>query len=326
MRSLIRLFTLLSFLLLIKAGNLHAQSGMRVASFNVQGFSANEDSARRENIRLVLEELDANIIAVQGMGSLEAMLDFAKLGLGVTPQLSTTGNFSSVQDRYNVMLFDVTKFEIVGQMRIDTPIRDAIAISILNIETGDTITVVTVESVEGSTNDAINFRAIETKILDSLLRDKGFAGTNLIIAGAVNAPSSSDSSIEILRDGPLTMLDPSGAFGTWNRNSANAEIHTSSSRFDDVQNPGLVDRADMILISQSLEANLVAGSYTVFGNDGEHFGRAVNDGVNSAVSDGTANALHSASSHLPVYIDLRFGTSSVLGSGRSNNLTKMDIQ
>lgn len=61
-----------------------------------------------------------------------------------------------------------------------------------------------------------------------------------------------------------------------------------------------------ILISRSMQENYAPGSYTTFGNDGMHFGDSINAGTNTAVSAEMANALHAASDHLPVYLDLVF--------------------
>ena len=50
----------------------------------------------------------------------------------------------------------------------------------------------------------------------------------------------------------------------------------------------------------------VQNSYTAFGNDGLHFNDSINAMPNIAVSPNVAQALHDASDHLPVYLDLLF--------------------
>ena len=50
----------------------------------------------------------------------------------------------------------------------------------------------------------------------------------------------------------------------------------------------------------------VDDTYTAFGNDGNHFNDAINSGNNFSVSDQMADALHDASDHLPVYMDVWF--------------------
>ena len=50
----------------------------------------------------------------------------------------------------------------------------------------------------------------------------------------------------------------------------------------------------------------VEGTYWAVGNDGNHFNDAINDGNNNSVSEEIADALHDASDHLPVYMDVWF--------------------
>jgi hypothetical protein len=71
--------------------------------------------------------------------------------------------------------------------------------------------------------------------------------------------------------------------------------------------PHLDDRFDHLLLSVALLARYRDGSYTVFGNDGHHFQDSVNARPNLVVAEPIANALHRASDHLPVYLDLLVG-------------------
>jgi hypothetical protein len=68
------------------------------------------------------------------------------------------------------------------------------------------------------------------------------------------------------------------------------------------------DRFDFIFADSSLfdgeGLDYVPGSYTTYGNDGNHFNDRINSGQNAAVGDQTADALYYASDHLPVYLEL----------------------
>ena len=71
------------------------------------------------------------------------------------------------------------------------------------------------------------------------------------------------------------------------------------------------DRFDWLFVSESILNNqsrmvYIEDSYTAFGNDGNHFNDAINSGNNFSVSDQIADALHDASDHLPVYMDIWF--------------------
>ncbi|MEZ4784893.1 MAG: hypothetical protein R3F28_12555 [Candidatus Kapaibacterium sp.] len=77
-------------------------------------------------------------------------------------------------------------------------------------------------------------------------------------------------------------------------------------RFGGGVNGGMDDRFDQILLSPALLSRYLPGSYTSFGNDGNHFNDSINAMPNTAVSPELAQALHDASDHLPVYLDLVF--------------------
>lgn len=79
------------------------------------------------------------------------------------------------------------------------------------------------------------------------------------------------------------------------------------------------DRFDFILtsfgINDNADVELIPGTYTAFGNDGNHFDTSILDGPNSVVSATVAQALHDASDHLPVYADFV----SLSSGGTGNN-------
>ena len=102
--------------------------------------------------------------------------------------------------------------------------------------------------------------------------------------------------------------------GDWHENSFFALTHTQSTRsvpLADGAGGGLDDRFDMILASQSVLSgggmDILRDTYKAFGNDGNKVNEAVNSGVNLAVPDSVADALHFASDHLPVVVDFVFG-------------------
>ena len=95
----------------------------------------------------------------------------------------------------------------------------------------------------------------------------------------------------------------------WFDNSEFAKLHTSSTRVKTgTPNNGLNARFDFILPNGILASSnyYVDGTYTTFGNDGNHFQDSISTLPNGAVSPLIAKALHDASEHLPIYLDLRF--------------------
>ncbi len=146
-------------------------------------------------------------------------------------------------------------------------------------------------------------------------------GSFFILAGDLNIYSSDESSEPCfnmlignadINNGRL--FDPINRIGHWHNNSSFSDVHTQSPRtssFGGGANGGMDDRFDWLLVSASLlndssQLKYIEDSYVTFGNDGNHFNDAINSGSNSIVSDEMADALHDASDHLPVYMDVWF--------------------
>jgi hypothetical protein len=109
------------------------------------------------------------------------------------------------------------------------------------------------------------------------------------------------------------VLDPIDSPGNWHNNISFADIHCQSTRtrqFGGGANGGMDDRFDMILISQPIQSieriKYVSGTYTSYGNDGNHFNDSINAPPNTAVSQEIADALHYASDHIPIYAKFHF--------------------
>ena len=110
------------------------------------------------------------------------------------------------------------------------------------------------------------------------------------------------------------LFDPIDRIGNWHNNSSFSDVHTQSPRttsFGGGANGGMDDRFDWLFVSESIlntQSRMVYidDSYTAFGNDGNHFNNAINSGNNFSVSEQIADALHDASDHLPVYMDVWF--------------------
>ncbi|MBK7869031.1 MAG: T9SS type A sorting domain-containing protein [Ignavibacteriales bacterium] len=102
--------------------------------------------------------------------------------------------------------------------------------------------------------------------------------------------------------------------GSWN-NVIYSRYHTQSPRtrqFQGGATGGMDDRFDLILMSQTIMdaggITFVPGSYTAYGNDGNHYNDSINRTPNTAVGQTIANAIHYASDHIPVYVNLSFDT------------------
>ena len=156
-------------------------------------------------------------------------------------------------------------------------------------------------------------RAEQASIIRRHLNDRA-EGDNFILAGDFNLYKSDEPAFALLTanqtDNDGRLFDPIKTSGKWHERREFATVHTQSPRttqFGGGAPGGLDDRFDFMLVSAALldssGLDIDVNTYTAYGNDGSHFNRAINDGNNAAVSAAIANALHSASDHLPVYAD-----------------------
>ena len=157
--------------------------------------------------------------------------------------------------------------------------------------------------------DAINSLRDETKQYP--------VNKNYIICGDFNIFSSNESAFQKMLDKSLPgyFIDPLNAIGDWSGNSAFNNACSYSAKVLDT-------RLDMMLISPGVKTvggvDYKEGSYKIFGNDGKHFGVAVNNGTNDWFSENpfVGTALINASDHLPVFADFTFGVSTDVSQGK----------
>ncbi|KAF0162322.1 MAG: endonuclease/exonuclease/phosphatase [Ignavibacteria bacterium] len=131
---------------------------------------------------------------------------------------------------------------------------------------------------------------------------------NYLVCGDFNIFSSNEPAFKKLVDKSTTgyVIDMMNVTGYWSDSPVFNSVCTHSST-------DLDTRLDMILISQGLQdkggVDYVDNSFKIFGNDGNHFNKAVNNGSNAwfpnDVSIGTS--LVAASDHLPIYADFAVG-------------------
>ncbi len=146
-------------------------------------------------------------------------------------------------------------------------------------------------------------------------------GSFVIYAGDLNLQSSSEGAYEQLTGAPDSVgrgFDPLSMPGAWSNNYSFRQIHTQSPHqdHDTPESPappggvggGLDDRFDFLLVSGTLRdgagVDYITGTYRAFGNDGEHYNADINDPPVIPEGIDVANALHAASDHLPVVMDL----------------------
>lgn len=143
-------------------------------------------------------------------------------------------------------------------------------------------------------------------------------GAHAIFAGDFNMDSNQEQAWLNIVTGSgaglaIDPLNPNNTAQTWTSNSSFAAIHTQSTRVgstpdnDGGATGGMDDRFDVQLYTQPFHDGeglaFIAGSYRAFGNDAQHFNKAINATPTIPLGSTVANALWDASDHLPVVAD-----------------------
>lgn len=166
----------------------------------------------------------------------------------------------------------------------------------------------------GSTDSDLQTRKLQTQYAMGNLNTSGIV-SNIMFMGDLNTQSSSENSFQNLithSNANIRFYDPVNKLGTWNNNASYKAYHTQSTNVSSnncVSGGGLDDRFDFILINGIIKNNTqgvsyIDGSYKALGQDGNRFNSTVIYPANAMVPADVANALYSASDHLPVILKL----------------------
>jgi len=292
---------------------------MRVVTYNILNFPGSTGSAREDDFRVVVEQLDADVIVVQEMLSQTGVNQFLNnvLNYGGTGEYAAAP-FINGPDTDNALFYRVATVDFVSQQAIATALRDINEYRVRPDGYSSSAAEFRVYSMHlkaGSTSSDRTKRLAEATILRNHMNSFP-AGESFMVAGDLNIRASSESAYQKLVGSESNnngqVLDPLDEPGTWHDNSSFAWIHTQSPRttsFGGGATGGMDDRFDQLLVSCALlngeGMDYLTGSYDAYGNDGYHFNSAINTGTNYAVGASVADALHEAADHLPVVADFQ---------------------
>ena len=297
-----------------------AQDTIRIGSYNLLNYPGSTGTARHPYYRAGVLTMHPDILVVQEMQYQNGQANVDNFRNNVLNYYQP-GLFASVpfhhdnpnSDTENSLFYKPDKVSFVGANYIATDLRDIAEYTVAFIGTNDTLKIYSLhlKASQGTTNE--QQRLSEATTLRNYLNNLP-PGTKFIICGDYNTYYSTEPCLvrleESQADNDGRTKDPLNSNGTWNNNSSFSMIHTQSPRtrqFDGGSNGGMDDRFDIMLTSySSLDANILVSSYTSYGNDGNHFNDSINRLPNTAVPDSTANGLHYASDHLPIYCDFVF--------------------
>jgi len=298
-------------------------SDARIMTYNLLNFS--DDDNREMHYISILESVSPDLIVVQEVVGQTGFTHFQSDVLDVfqNGQWSSAPfiNQSAQQDIALFFKHDIFSFVSTGVVSTaqSSGTRDVIEWSMVHNTSEIEFNIYGVHFKASSGSSNAQQRLTEATILRQHLNS--VSGSYFIVAGDFNIYSNSASTEPAFNmltgesdNNGGRLFDPIDRIGNWHNNSSFSDVHTQSPRttsFGGGANGGMDDRFDWLFVSESILNNqsrmvYIDDSYTAFGNDGNHFNDAINSGNNFSVSEQIADALHDASDHLPVYMDVSF--------------------
>ena len=299
-------------------------SSVRILTYNLLNFS--DDNEREVHYITILESISPDLIVVQEIVGQTGFVNFQADVLDIYQSGQWSGapfiNQSAQQDI--ALFFNHDLFTFVNTDAINTAqssgTRDVIEWNMIHNLSGIEFNIYGVHFKASSGSSNASQRLEEATILREHLNSLPI-GRHFIVAGDFNIYSNSSSTEPAFNmltgDSDVNtgrLFDPINRIGNWHNNSSFSDVHTQSPRttsFGGGANGGMDDRFDWLFVSENILSDqssmmYIEDTYTAFGNDGNHFNDAINSGNNTSVSDEMADALHDASDHLPVYMDVWF--------------------
>ena len=308
--------------MIIFIGVLNASTA-RILTYNLLNYE--DENNREDDYVMILDLVEPDLIIAQEIIGQTGYSHFQSDVLDVLePNTWSSAPFTNQSAQQDIALYYKSDiFTFIGTSVVYTAqssgTRDVIEWVMLHNLSGVEFNVYGVHLKASSGSSNANQRLQETTILRNHLNN--LAPNFFIVGGDFNIysnNSSSEPAFDMLTsnsdDNDGQMFDPINRVGHWHNNSLYSDVHTQSPRtssFGGGANGGMDDRFDWLFVSQSIldqdsPMHYVEGTYWAVGNDGNHFNDAINDGNNNLVSEEIADALHDASDHLPVYMDVWF--------------------
>jgi len=322
--------------LVLAAGPAHA---LKVGCYNLLNYD-NLYTARDSSFTAIVAGIgDLDVLAVEEMQDATAMTHFRLSVLDVAQpgQWAAAQFFDDPSQSFNQALFyRIGACTVVDADTLGNDPRDISHFTILPagyLSSAAEVTIFATHFKAGAAGSDETTRQAEAERL-RLFMNQMPAGTNMIVCGDFNMRESIETAYVVMTqsqaDNDGRMFDPIAMPGTWYNNFNFRFIHTQSTRTttlspgDGGATGGIDDRFDQILITSSLQdgegLDYVAGSYTAYGEDGNHFNLSINASpTNTAVGQAMADDLQRASDHLPVFLVLqvpaKISTDASLGFG-----------
>lgn len=298
-------------IIVLLAGQVFGQADtLRIATYNLLQFQNQNSLERGQFMQAIVNAIDPDVIVCQEVGS-SFYADYFREQI-LDPEIYSLAEFVDGPDSDNLMCFKTEKFECLDVIPVGTPLRN-IGVYVLRYLGEEDVPLLYVCSahLQGSTGGQNEqSRLAEVNEYLDFINEQEHTEDHVLLCGDLNVYTSEEPAYQALLANDL-FYDPINTPGDWHDNQEFAAIHTQSPRsvqFGGGAHGGLDDRFDHIMATQTFADrevwSILEGSYTSFGNDGRHLNQSIFEDGNDAVSEEMANALHEASDHLPVYMDI----------------------
>ena len=292
-------------------------SALKVCSYNILNFPG--DYAEREaSFRLVMDEIDADVIVVQEILTWQATDIFCDNILNYAePGKYRWMPFVNGPDTDNACFFKPDVLDSLDYGYLDTGVRYTMWYKFRPVGYDSAQAEFVIFSTHlkaGSTSGDQADRLAQTTIIRNYCNDYP-ADSNFMVTGDFNIRSSAEGSYQMLigyqADNDGRSKDPINTGGTWHDNYSLRHTHTQSPRVDGGSGSGggMDDRFDFVLVSYALDDDVglsyVDYSYVAYGNDGQRLNLDINNPTNTIVSAAVADALFTAADHIPVFLELQ---------------------
>jgi len=286
---------------------------INVTTYNILNFPEAFGTQRIDDFQIIIDDIKPDILVVQEMQSQAGVDLFLNSVMNNLNNLFAAVPFHDGPDTDNALFYRADKISFISATYLSTPNRDIAEYKLRIIESQIIFYIFSVH-FKSSQSDSL-IRLQEATILRNYLNSLA-SGTDFIVVGDFNIYYSDEPAYHKLTDSFANnngrSYDPINAYGYWHENNNFAYTHTQSTRTEQLNDGGasggLDDRFDIILCSQSFFDSsglyILKDSYTMYGNDGNHFDVAINYGSNQSVPADVADALYFASDHLPVFVNI----------------------
>ena len=308
------------FLLLIFLyAGVYSQDTLTIMTYNVLHFSGNT-TGRVQSIKKVMDYAQPDIVIFQELEHQSGIDLLLSDVFNVDSTAFAAGTLPSSSYMKTGIIYRKSKLDLSSHVVLSTVLRSipGYTLSIKNAHSNVkpfTIFGAHLKASDGTSESEQRWEEAKELYKHVAQKDQNY---HYIFGGDFNLYDTEEPAYKLLTDSMTVDLED--VVGHWVRKeSAHVMKYTQSTRTESIgdggSTGGLDDRFDFILFSDHFTSSdpdlkYVDGSYTVIGNDGNHYDKALIDGGNSAVPDSIAEAIYFASDHYPVVAKIAYTTKS----------------